>query len=178
MLIFGRNVAEEILKFDKKSIRKVYFQENFQDNLLISLVKKANLPIIYKTKSELDNLSNGAHQGIILDIMDYQYYELNDLLDELNFVVILDHLEDPHNLGAIIRTSEAAGVDAIIVPNDRETLVNATVMKTSAGALVNSKIIKVSNINNTIDKLKKNGFWIVGTAMNGEDYNTTNLRVV
>ena len=120
----------------------------------------------------MDNLANGVHQGIILDIDDYKYSDLNSILkNNPNFIVILDHLEDPHNLGAIIRTCEAAGVDSIIMPKDRQVQVNATVMKTSAGTLSNVKIATVSNLVNTIKKLKEEGFWIVGTALeNSVDY--------
>ena len=171
MLIYGRNVAEEIIKFNKKSIRKIIIQDDFSDKNLISLIEKEKLNVIFKKKQQLDNLANGNHQGIILDVMDYQYYAIEDVVkNNANFVLLLDHLEDPHNFGAIIRTAEAAGVDYIIVPEKRETLVNATVMKTSAGSLIRSKIVKVSNIVNTIQKLKDNGFWIVGTDMNGQDY--------
>ncbi len=171
MLIYGRNVAEEIIKFNKKSIRKIIIQDDFSDKNLISLIEKEKLNVIFKKKQQLDNLANGNHQGIILDVMDYQYYDIEDVVkNNANFVLLLDHLEDPHNFGAIIRTAEAAGVDYIIVPEKRETLVNATVMKTSAGSLIRSKIVKVSNIVNTIQKLKDNGFWIVGTDMNGQDY--------
>lgn len=171
MLIYGRNVAEEIIKFNKKSIRKIIIQDDFSDKNLISLIEKEKLNVIFKKKQHLDNLANGNHQGIILDVMDYQYYAIEDVVkNNANFVLLLDHLEDPHNFGAIIRTAEAAGVDYIIVPEKRETLVNATVMKTSAGSLIRSKIVKVSNIVNTIQKLKDNGFWIVGTDMNGQDY--------
>ena len=87
-------------------------------------------------------------------------------------IVILDHLEDPHNLGAIIRTCEAAGITGIILPKDRSVSVNSTVMKTSAGALENVKISMVTNLNQTIKELKDKGFWIVGTDMNGQDYRT------
>ncbi len=171
MIIYGRNVAEEILKFNKKSVKKIYLQNDFSDKKIISLLQNEKLPLISKSKKDMDTLANGNHQGIILDVMDYQYYSLDDVLkNNINFVLILDHLEDPHNFGAIIRTAEAAGVDAIIVPQDRETLVNATVMKTSAGSLVRSKIVKVSNLVNAINKLKDNGFWIVGTALEGDDY--------
>ena len=93
------------------------------------------------------------------------------LKSDSNFIVILDHLEDPHNLGAIIRTCAAAEVDAIIIPKDRQVGVNSTVMKTSGGTLINTKIASVSNLVNTIKKLKKNGFWVVGTALeNSIDY--------
>ena len=107
-----------------------------------------------------------AYQGIILFIPDYKYKDISDVLDdEAKFFVILDHLEDPHNLGAIIRTCEAAKVDAIIMPKDRQAQVNSTVMKTSAGTLDNVSIVTVTNLVSTIDELKKNGFWIVGTAL-------------
>ena len=171
MIIYGRNVAEEILKFNKKSVKKIYLQNDFSDKKIISLLQNEKLPLISKSKKDMDTLANGNHQGIILDVMDYQYYDIEDVVkNNANFVLLLDHLEDPHNFGAIIRTAEAAGVDYIIVPEKRETLVNATVMKTSAGSLIRSKIVKVSNIVNTIQKLKDNGFWIVGTDMNGQDY--------
>ena len=92
-------------------------------------------------------------------------------INERSFIVILDHLEDPHNLGAIIRTCEAAGILGIIIPKDRSVDINSTVMKTSAGALENVKIAKVTNLVNVIDDLKENGYWIVGTAMEGDiDY--------
>ena len=111
-------------------------------------------------------MADGVHQGIILDIPDYQYKELKYVLNnDPSFVVLLDHLEDPHNLGAIIRTCEAAGVDAIIMPKDRQVQINSTVMKTSAGALNNMKICMVTNLNRCIDELKDKGIWIVGTDM-------------
>ena len=170
MLVYGRNVAYEILKYDIKSIRKIFFQIGFNDKKIFSLVENVKIDIQFKKKSEMDNLANGVHQGIILDVMDYRYYSLEDVFDEeSNFVVVLDHLEDPHNLGAIIRTCEAASVDFIIVPQDRSILINPTVMKTSAGSLVRSKVVKVPNLVNAINKLKDNGFWIVGTDMSGQD---------
>lgn len=173
MLVYGRNVAVELLK-DSKSVKKVILQENFDDKKINSLLEKSNLRVEYKRKNEMDNLCNGSHQGIILDIRDYQYVPLDNIIkNNSSFVVILDHLEDPHNLGAIIRTSEAAGVDAIIIPKDRQVQVNSTVMKTSAGALTNMDIVSVSNLVQTIDKLKENGFWIVGTALEDSvDYRT------
>ena len=173
MLVYGRNVAVELLK-DSKSVKKVILQENFDDKKINSLLEKSNLRVEYKRKNEMDNLCNGSHQGIILDIRDYKYVPLDNIIkNNSSFVVILDHLEDPHNLGAIIRTSEAAGVDAIIIPKDRQVQVNSTVMKTSAGALTNMDIVSVSNLVQTIDKLKENGFWIVGTALEDSvDYRT------
>ncbi|MBQ6497666.1 MAG: 23S rRNA (guanosine(2251)-2'-O)-methyltransferase RlmB [Bacilli bacterium] len=163
MLVYGRNVARDLLK-KGKNIRKIIIQDSFDDKEILSLIEKSNLRVESKSKREIDNLCSGVHQGIILDIPDYQYYELDELLDE-EIVVILDHLEDPHNLGAIIRTCEAAGIKGIIIPKDRQVGVNATVMKTSVGTLDNVKVVSVSNIVNTIEKLKKSNFWIVGTSL-------------
>lgn len=171
MIVYGRNVAFEYLKNYKKDIRKIIIQDGFNDKKLLSALENTKFDVIYKDKRYMDDLSNGVHQGIILDVMDYQYTPLNDLLkSDAQFVVILDHLEDPHNFGAIIRTSEAALVDAIIIPQDREVQVNSTVMKTSAGALAKMNICRVTNLVQAINKLKDDGFWIVGTAMDGTDY--------
>lgn len=173
MLVYGRNVAYETLKYQPERIRKIIFQEGFEEEMLFSLIQKYKINVQFKKKRDMDNLARGLHQGIILDVMDYQYYSLIDILnDDSKFLVILDHLEDPHNFGAIIRTCEAAGVDAIIVPQDRSTLINSTVMKTSAGSLIRTKVVKVSNLVNAMNQLKDHGFWIVGTAMEGQDFKT------
>lgn len=170
MLVYGRNVATELLKQSKK-IKKIFLQDNFNDEKINSLLEKVKIQPKIMSKKQMDNLAGGVHQGIILDIEDYQYKDLEDMLSQNpNFIVILDHLEDPHNFGAIIRTCEAAGVNMIIIPKDRQALVNATVMKTSAGALLNVNIVKVTNLANTIKRLKKEGFWIVGTDMEGTKY--------
>ena len=165
MLVYGRNVAKEILKKDKQVI-KIILQEGFDDKEINSLIEKGNFKVEYKSKRDIERLADGVHQGIILDIPDYQYKELKYVLNnDPSFVVLLDHLEDPHNLGAIIRTCEAAGVDAIIMPKDRQVQINSTVMKTSVGTLDNMDIVSVSNLVNAIDTLKQNGFWVVGTAL-------------
>ena len=171
MLVMGRNVAADLLKKNKK-VRKVIIQEGFDDKNILSLIEKNNLVVETKSKREIDNLCPGVNQGIILDIPDYKYMELNDFLNtEDDFVVLLDHLEDPHNLGAIIRTCEAAGVKSIILPRDRQVQVNATVMKTSVGTLDNVNLVSVSNLVNAIERLKENGYWVVGTALeNSVDY--------
>ena len=172
MLVYGKNVARGLLKKNKE-VKKIIIQDNFDDKEIISLIEKSKINVKRCSKKEIDHLCSGLHQGIILDIPDYKYYDLHDILqnNEINFVVLLDHLEDPHNLGAIIRTCEAAGVDAIILPKDRQVQLNATVMKTSVGTLDNVKIVSVSNLVNTIEKLKKEGFWVVGTSLeNSVDY--------
>ena len=165
MLVYGRNVAKELLE-NGKIVQKIILQDGFSDKEINSLIEKRKVPVQYKSKREIDRLAPGVHQGIILFIPDYKYKNISDVLDdEANFFVILDHLEDPHNLGAIIRTCEAAKVDALIMPKDRQAQVNSTVMKTSAGTLDNVSIVTVTNLVSTIDELKKNGFWIVGTAL-------------
>lgn len=171
MLVYGRNVAEEYLKKVEK-VRKIYLQTGFHDQNLIFLIEKTKIPVIYRDKKELDQLANGIHQGIILDVADFSYTDYHEFIqDEDSFVLVLDHLEDPHNLGAIIRTSEAAGVNGIIIPKDRSVGVNATVMKTSVGAIDNIPVSLVTNLNQTIQDLKKQGFWVVGTDMeNAIDY--------
>lgn len=171
MIVYGRNVAKEILKNNKK-IDKIIIQEDFNDNSIISLIEKRKIEPIRMNKKEFSRFDKYSHQGIILYIEDFKYSELEEFIDDENAkIVILDHLEDPHNLGAIIRTCEAAGINGIILPKDRSVSVNSTVMKTSAGALENVKIALVTNLNQIIKKLKDKGFWIVGTDMeNSVDY--------
>ena len=168
MRVYGKNVAKEILQ-KPKTIKKAYIYENFNDNEILEQLKKAGIPCQFLDKKSLDDIEEGNHQGIILEIDDYKYTFLDELLDR-NIIIILDHLEDPHNFGAIIRTCEAAGINSIIIPKDRSVKVNATVMKTSAGTLENVDICMVSNIVNAIKTLKDNGFWIIGTDMEGTDY--------
>ena len=172
MDVFGRNVAKDLLKNPEK-IKKIILQDNFSDKDIISLIEKSNLRVEYRSKREMDDLSGGVHQGIILTIPDYQYKDLNSIINSNNddVIVILDHLEDPHNFGAIIRTCEAAEIHSIIIPKDRQVQVNSTVMKTSAGTLDSMNIVSVSNIVNSLEQLKKAGYWIVGTALeNSVDY--------
>lgn len=165
MYIYGKNVAKETLENNKK-ILKAYICKDFSDKNIIFMLQKRGIGIEYLTKNEIDKLASGNNQGIILSVPDYEYSELDELLvSDKPFIVILDHLEDPHNFGAIVRTCEAAGVDGIIIPKDRSVSVNSTVMKTSAGALNNMKICMVTNLNRTIDELKNRGIWIVGTDM-------------
>ena len=171
MIVYGRNVAKEVLKNNKK-IKEILLQDNFDDKEILSLIENKNLRVKRLNKKEIMRFDKFSHQGIILDIEDFSYTDYEEFFNVDNAkVVILDHLEDPHNLGAIIRTAEAAGITGIIIPKDRSVDINSTVMKTSAGALENMKISKVTNIVSTINDLKDNGFWIVGTTMDGQyDY--------
>lgn len=172
MLVSGRNNVKEVLKsFQGDKIKRAICTQNFNEQDILTLIKNLNISIIYKEKWELDKMTKNNHQGIILEVPDFSYTNLEDLINKDTCkLVILDHLEDPHNLGAIIRTVEASGIDGIILPVNRSVSVNETVMKTSVGALYNVKIAQVVNLNQTIKKLKDLGFWIIGTDMDGEDY--------
>ena len=168
MLIYGKNVAEEYIKTGKK-INKAYLLDTFDEKIKLSNVQRVN-------KNEMDRIIKANTQGIVLDI-NYEYAKLEDILKcENPLIVILDHLEDPHNLGAIIRTCEASGVTGIILPENRSVSVNSTVVHTSCGSIFNMPIVKVVNLRQTIKKLKKLGFWFVGTDMNGTDYRKIDYR--
>lgn len=175
MFVYGKNVVNEVLK-SHKNIHKAIVYKEFNDDVIISALKNRDIRIDYVDKRQLDELANGAHQGIIISIPDYVYFDLDDMINDNSCIVILDHLEDPHNFGAIIRTCEAAGVSGIVIPKDRSVEVNSTVMKTSAGALEAVKIAQVTNLTNTIKDLKKQGFWIVGTDMEGTVYDKIDYK--
>lgn len=170
MLVFGKNVALEYLNSNKK-IYKAFIQNNFNDYELLNKIKNKNIKVQTLTKFDMDKKVSGLHQGIILDLEDYKYADIYDIISNKDsLIVMLDHIEDPHNFGAIIRSCEAAGVDGIIIPNDRSVLVNSTVIKTSVGTTEKMKIARVTNLNNTIKLLKEEGYWIFGTDMDGTDY--------
>lgn len=174
MYIYGKNVAKEALSNNQK-INEILISNGFNDKDILDLIEQNNLKVTLKDKKHLDRLVSGLHQNIILKVEDFKYSELKDVLNNENqLFVILDHIEDPHNFGAIIRTCEAAKVDAIIIPKNRSVEVNATVIKTSAGATSNIKICMVTNLSSTIKDLKKKGFWFIGTDMDGENYKELN----
>lgn len=170
MLVFGKNVALEYLSSDKK-IYKAFIQNNFNDYDLINKLRHKNIKVQTLQKIDMDKKVSGLHQGIILDVEDYKYADIYDIIsEEDSLIVMLDHIEDPHNFGAIIRSCEAAGVDGIIIPTDRSALVNSTVIKVSVGTTEKMKIARVTNLNQTIKLLKEKGYWIFGTDMDGTDY--------
>ena len=173
MLVYGKNGALEALKRGK--VNNIYLSNNFSDEKLLKLIDKSKVK--YITDGELSKYGKN-HQGIVIDIEDYEFYSLDDLYNDNNasLVVVLDHLEDPHNFGAILRTCECAGVDYVIIPNKRSVGVTETVMKTSSGALMNMKIISVANLHNTLERLKKLGFWVTGLEADGSDYRTLNYK--
>ena len=172
MYIYGKNVAKEKLKHPTDVVQ-VYLSSKFKDKEIEDLLATSKIKTTYLNNKIMDNKVNGLHQGIIIEVSDIKTYNL-DIIKKFTsknpVIVMLDHLEDPHNFGAIIRTSYALGIDAIIIPNDRSVDITPTVVKTSAGAIYNIPIIKVPNLTKTIEKLKKEGYWIVGTDMQGDNY--------
>ena len=165
MLVWGKNVFNEI---DIKKIRKVYLDKSNSKDL-IPYLQNNKIRYDLVDKRVLDDMAAKNHQGIVVDIYDYEYKELDECFND-NFVIMLDHLEDPHNFGAIIRTCECAGIKHIIIPKDRSVRVNETVIKVSSGAISHVDVIMVSNLSNAIDKLKNNGFFVYGADMDGTKY--------
>ena len=168
MKVFGKNVFNE-LKDNVKSIKKVYIAKNFNDKEIIKFIQDNKISYSVTDPKNMDGMVEGRHQGIIAVIDDYEYVDYKTMLED-NVVVMLDHLEDPHNFGAIIRTCEAAGIKSIIIPKDRSVSVTSTVMKTSAGALEHVNIAMVNNLVNVMDDFKDNGFFIYAADMDGQNY--------
>lgn len=177
--VSGRNPVLEILKSDKE-IEKLYvLKGDLKGSIkkIIGMAKDQGIIIQEVDKSKLESLSDGnVHQGVVAVVTEYEYAEIEDMIDlaskkdEDPFLVILDEIEDPHNLGSIIRTAECAGVHGIIIPKRRSASVNNTVYKSSAGAAEHMLISKVTNISNTIESLKEKGLWIYGADMEGENF--------
>ncbi len=179
MYIYGKNVAKEKINSGEK-INKVYLAEKFNDREVLDLIKKNKIKFNFVPNRVLDSKVDGLHQGIILDVDDVKTYDFDfvrNIKKDNPIIVMLDHLEDPHNFGAIIRTCEALGIDGIIIPNDRNVNINGTVVKTSVGAIYNMPIIRVVNLNNAIEKLKDIGYWIIGTDMVGSDYTEIDYNI-
>lgn len=171
MLVYGKNVAREILNSNLK-IQEIYLLETFNNQELLNLIKRQNITPQTKKQSEMSLMTTEPHQGIIIKIDDYKFLDFETIKkdESANFVVVLDHIEDPRNFGAIIRTCECAGVDYIIIPNKGNSEITPAVVRTSSGALANVKIVKVSNLRNTLTNLKKLGYWVIGTDADGKNY--------
>ena len=166
MRVCGKNVFKEI---DPKDIRKVYLSNRFNDKDIVKFIQDNKISYIPSDQREMDRMMP-HNQGIIVEINDYEYKDLSVITDEDDFIVMLDHLEDPHNFGAIIRTCETRGIRNIIIPKDRSVVVNDTVMKTSTGALNHVNIIMVTNLVTAMDKLKDMGYFIYAAEADGVDY--------
>lgn len=166
MIVDGINVVNEFLKSNKR-IEKILVEDNNNQDLqnIISKAKSLNVPLEILPKKDLDRIRANT-QGVLAFVSNYKYAEVEDILSlaetrgQRPFIVILDSIVDPHNLGAIIRTCECAGVHGVIIPENRACDITDTVYKTSAGAVVHMLIAKVTNLNRTIEFLKKNGVWV------------------
>lgn len=177
--IFGIHAATEALKGEIQ-INKVWLQSGLQDktrNELTTLAKKRGLIIQDAPKAKLDELTDGQnHQGVVLSIAAYAYASIDDMFalaaekDEAPFILILDSIEDPHNLGSILRTADAAGVHGVIIPKRRAVQLTSTVAKTSTGAIEHVPVARVTNLVQTVEKLKERGLWVFGTDMDETDY--------
>lgn len=178
-LIIGRNAVIEALKSDR-TIECVYVSKgDLEGSIKVALGLAKDRVVVIKEadRRKLDTMCDGLnHQGIVARVTPFKYCEVNDILEDAKrkeqqpFIVILDEIEDPHNLGSIIRTAELCGVHGIIIPKRRNVGVTSTVYKCSAGAIEHMKIAKVTNINATIDMLKEQGIWIYGADIDGKDY--------
>ena len=174
----GRNSVLELLESDN-DINKLYVQSGEKHGAIIKIIAKAKerkIVISEIDKNKLDQMSETHnHQGVIAIVPPYNYSSVEEILElaksknEKPFVIICDGIEDPHNLGSIIRTAECVGAHGVIIPKRRSAAVNATVNKTSAGAVAYVKVARVTNLNDTIKELQDNGVWIYGTDMDGTD---------
>lgn len=185
LVIEGRNAVIEAFR-SGKTVDKLFIQDGCQDGPVMTIkreAKKQNCLVKYVTKERLDQLSEtGKHQGVIAYIAAFDYAEVEDILSlarqkgEEPFLFLLDGIEDPHNLGAIIRTANLAGVHGVIIPKNRAAGLTAAAAKASAGAMYYTPVAKVTNLSNTIDKLKKEGLWFVCADMDGEMMYQLNLK--
>lgn len=177
--IEGRNSVLELLE-SGKDINKIFVTKGERHgsiNKILAIAKEKKIIVVEKDKRYINEMAQTqSHQGVIAIVPPFEYCEIEDILQEARernedpFVLILDSIEDPHNLGSIIRTAETAGVHGIIIPKRRAACVNSTVNKVSAGAVEHMKIARVTNISEAIQKLKEEGLWICGTDINTDKY--------
>lgn len=185
LMIEGRNAVIEAFR-SGKTIDKIYILDGCQDGPMATIrreAKKHDTIIKYVDKERLDQMSStGKHQGVIASAAAYSYVEVEDILENARkknedpFILILDGIEDPHNLGAIIRTANLAGAHGVIIPKNRAVGLTATVARTSAGALNYTPVAKVTNLSKTIEELKKEGLWFVCADMDGTKMYDLNLK--
>ena len=184
IVIVGRHAVKEAI-VSGHTINKIWIQEGIRKQQINDILKNAKAQkLIIQTvpKSKLDNLANAPHQGVAALIAPYEYADFDQFIQsqkekkDLSTVIILDGLEDPHNLGAIMRSAECAGACGIIVSKHNSCGLTETVAKTSAGAIEYMPCVQVTNIAKTIDELKKDGFWIAACDMNGSVYTEADMR--
>lgn len=181
--VIGRHPVREALDSDRE-VNKLFVQDGISGRAIDEIIGIANrkkIVVSYVPKSKLDTLSDQQnHQGVVLSSSPVEYASIDELFevaearDEKPFFVMLDGLEDPHNLGSILRTADAAGVHGVIIPNRRSATLTSTVSKASAGAIEHVKVARVTNLSQTIQELKDRGLWIFGTDMKGTDYRQWN----
>jgi len=178
-LVIGRNSVIEAIKADR-TIECIYTTSGPKEgsiNVIIGLAREKKLVIKEVDRKKLDMLSGGmVHQGVIAKVTPYRYFEVSEILeaakqkDEKPFIIILDEIEDPHNLGSIIRTAELCGAHGIIIPKRRNVGITSTVYKSSVGAIEHVKVAKVTNINMVIEQLKEEGIWTYAADISGKEY--------
>lgn len=166
-MIYGKNTVIEACR--NNSIKKLYLEVNTNKDVE-KIAKQKDIEICYLTKTEMIQKTKGNHQGCIAEVFDYEYYPYEKLISdkENSLIVALDGLEDPHNLGAIIRTAEIAGCDGIIIPKNRSVKVTSSVAKVSTGAIEYVKVSQTTNLRQTLKNLKECGYWIVGAEYTSE----------
>ena len=183
--VFGRHAVVEALQTPDR-VNRVFIQEGTSGRdaaKVIELAREKGIQVqtVPKTKIE-DLVGNAVHQGLVASIAAYEYADLEDVFKKAEekgedpFIVILDGVEDPHNLGSILRTADATGVHGIIIPKRRSASLTATVAKASTGAIEHVPVVRVTNLTQTIEQLKARGVWVFGTDMNGTDYRKWNTK--
>lgn len=183
-IIVGRNAVKELLA-DGRDVEKIYVQRGEREgsiNQLIGIASERKIPIIELDRQKLDRMcANARHQGIIASASEHNYSSVEEIIEyaeqkgEPPFIVLLDGVEDPHNLGAIIRSAECMGAHGIIIPKRRAVGLTPTVAKASAGAIMHMRVAKVTNLSQTIDELKEKGLWFYAADMDGSSIYETNL---
>ncbi len=176
--IYGKNTVKSYLESNGKvKVLYLFNKGNFND--LVQLAKAKQVRVEFIDKNRLDKMASGVHQGVILDIEDYTYYQLDDLLtdNKHQLIVLCDQLEDPHNLGAILRSCDAAGVDGVIVGKHRSVGLNATVAKVSTGAINTVKVVEATNMVDTIKTLKNHGYWVIAAENDVKAVDYTEFNV-
>ncbi|MGM0877634.1 MAG: 23S rRNA (guanosine(2251)-2'-O)-methyltransferase RlmB [Bacillota bacterium] len=175
--IIGRNPVIEVLK-SSRDINKIWIAENSlkgQAQQITTLAKEKGVTINFVPKKKIDQMVEGNHQGVVAQVAAYEYVHVDDILkiaeerEELPFLLLLDEIEDPHNLGSIMRTADAVGAHGIVIPKRRAVGLTATVAKSSTGAIEYIPVARVTNMARTIEELKVRGVWIVGTDAKGAD---------
>ncbi len=178
MKIEGKNAVLEALKAETFTVNSLICEKG-DNGKIVNLARQKGAKITFVDKSVLDKESvEGKHQGYIADVTDFKYCEIEDILSssESPFIVVLDGINDPHNLGSIIRSCECAGADGVIIGKNRQVAVNDTVVRCSAGAVSHVKIARVVNINNAVRQLKQSGIWVYALDMDGEEITSVNLK--